>query len=189
MRISTQTAREAILFSGYIDLETDKLIYPRWYAHDCSADGLWYADEEYTDAEYDVIETDHKRFLKVPAMNNLALTYLAAIEIGMSQELLLEHGIRKSEYSDLFMPVQEDDGKYNKHESSDEDKEISHRFNKYLRENGLAWKHSDMAIKIKNNAAAEWFGRHGIELFEEEVDLNALLGGKLLDQPAKIEDL
>ena len=189
MKISTQTAREAILFSCYIDLETGKLIYPRWYAHDCSEDGLWYTDEEYTDEEYDVIESDRKRYLKVPAMDNLALTYLSAIEIGISQELLLAHGIRKYDYSDLFIPLQEEDGKYIEYEISDEDAEISHRFNKYLRKNGLSWKHSDMAIKIKVKAATEWFGRHGIELFEEEVDWDALLKGKLLDQPMEIEEL
>ena len=162
MKISMIDAIDAFGIGGFIDLETLKWIGPKWFSelHPANNTGL-------TDGDYAQIITNSTRYLKTPVCRTIGLACSAALQMGMPRGLLVDLGMTKDEYWDIFHVQKENDNEESQYGMCDEEWAVIDGIKDYMLTNKMYNQYIFEKNALYKKIIRDWLVCHGLEVEDE----------------------
>ena len=163
MKINLYDAIESLGWGGYIELATGRYIPAEWYSNQQIEPefktGLSHED-------YMRLDEDMVHYLRVPVFRCSVLAARAALALGVSREKLIELGMNKTVYWDLFHP--NDQGVEHGCEFPDEEWAATVNIGRYMQENDRDIEYDNKNIELTKRYVREWYAVYGIEVVDED---------------------
>lgn len=163
MKIKKWDAIESMDFGGYIELATGRYIPAEWYSNQQKEPefqtGLSHED-------YMRLDTDMVNYLRVPVFRCSVLAARTALSMGVSREKLIELGMNKTVYWDLFYP--NDQGVEPGCEYPDDEYSASVNITEYMKEADRLIEFVKKGRILLMRYVREWYAVYGIEVVDED---------------------
>ena len=161
MAIRFIDAIDSMVKGGYIDLQRERYIPPKWFSELCAEN-----DTGFTAQDYDAFERNPARYLKPPVVHSVALRGMAAVRMGITHEQLRRWGMDRAEYWEIFYPHQPDDNDHFSYRYSEAEGNIMQTIDRYMfsigQYNAFAQQENEVLCEIVEG----WMHEHGIALVQ-----------------------
>ena len=162
-RIKMWEAIDSLGFGGYIELATGRYIPAEWYSNQQKEPefqtGLSHED-------YMRLDADMVNYLRVPVFRCSVLAARTALSMGVSREKLIELGMNKTVYWDLFHP--NDQGVEHGCEFPDDEWAPTINIRRYMQENDRYIEYGKKNLELAKHYVREWYAVYGIEVVDED---------------------
>lgn len=146
---------------GYIDLLQERYIPPMWFSELCEENNTGFTAED-----YDEFERNPARYLKPPIIRVVAVWGITALQMGITREQLIQWGMNKEEYWEIFLPRQTDDNSRYCYRYTDAEKVVIETIDEFM----LSINQYNAFMRKKNELICEivtkWMHEHGVSLIE-----------------------
>ena len=146
---------------GYIDLLQERYIPPMWFSELCEENNTGFTAED-----YDEFERNPARYLKPPIIRVVAVWGITALQMGITREQLIQWGMNKEEYWEIFLPRQTDDNNRYCYRYTDAEKVVIETIDEFM----LSINQYNAFMRKKNELICEivtkWMHEHGVSLIE-----------------------